>query len=98
MRRGPQNGRRSGGDDGAAAGFEEAATYYVLLTWVYDTFNELPYLRLKGEFGTGKTRCLLTIGSLCYKPMFVSGAIASRPAASATKTPAEAAPAPFGDT
>lgn len=54
--------------------FEEAATYYVLLTWVYDTFNELPYLRLKGDFGTGKTRCLLTIGSLCYKPMFVSGA------------------------
>jgi hypothetical protein len=54
--------------------FEEAAIYYVLLTWVYDTFNELPYLRLKGDFGTGKTRCLLTIGSLCYKPMFVSGA------------------------
>src|SRR5688572_30305548 len=28
--------------------FEDAATYYVLLTWVYDAFNELPYLRLKG--------------------------------------------------
>ncbi|HEY3287029.1 MAG TPA: hypothetical protein VGJ96_07910 [Gemmatimonadaceae bacterium] len=54
--------------------FEEAATYYVLLTWVYDAFNELPYLRLKGDFGSGKTRCLQTIGSLCYKPMFASGA------------------------
>lgn len=54
--------------------FEEAATYYVLLTWVYDAFNELPYLRLKGDFGSGKTRCLQAIGSLCYKPMFASGA------------------------
>ena len=54
--------------------FEEAATYYVLLSWVYDAFNELPYLRLKGDFGSGKTRCLQTIGSLCYKPMFASGA------------------------
>lgn len=54
--------------------FEELATYYVLLTWVYDAFNELPYLRFKGDFGTGKSRCLQTIGSLCYKPMFASGA------------------------
>jgi hypothetical protein len=54
--------------------FEEAASHYVLLTWVYDAFNELPYLRLKGDFGSGKTRCLQTIGSLCYKPMFASGA------------------------
>jgi len=55
-------------------GFEEAAAYYVLLTWVFDAFKELPYLRLKGDFGSGKTRCLQTIGTLCYKPMFASGA------------------------
>ncbi len=54
--------------------FEEVASYYVLLTWVYDAFSEVPYLRLKGDFGCGKSRCLQTIGSLCYKPMFVSGA------------------------
>jgi hypothetical protein len=54
--------------------FERVATYYVLLTWLYDAFNELPYLRLRGDFGTGKTRTLLTIGSLCYKPFFASGA------------------------
>jgi hypothetical protein len=54
--------------------FEEAAAYYVLLTWVFDAFNELPYLRLKGDFGSGKTRCLQTIGTLCYRPMFASGA------------------------
>ena len=54
--------------------FEEVASYYVLLTWIYDAFSEVPYLRLKGDFGSGKSRCLLTIGSLCYKPMFMSGA------------------------
>ena len=26
--------------------FENVATHYVLLTWLYDAFNELPYLRL----------------------------------------------------
>src|SRR3989344_5814363 len=54
--------------------FEKIASYYVLFTWVYDSFNELPYLRLRGEPGSGKTRFLLTVGSLCYKPMFASGA------------------------
>src|SRR5579885_88469 len=54
--------------------FEKIASYYVLLTWVYERFNELPYLRLRGEPGSGKTRFLLTVGSLRYKPMFASGA------------------------
>ena len=54
--------------------FEKLASYYVLFTWIYDSFNELPYLRLRGDFGSGKTRFLLTAGSLCYKPIFASGA------------------------
>src|SRR5437667_10621221 len=54
--------------------YEQIATYYVLLSWVYDRFNELPYLRLRGDPGSGKTRFLLTVGSLCYKPIFASGA------------------------
>jgi hypothetical protein len=54
--------------------FEEIMSYYVLFTWVYDAFNELPYLRLRGDTGTGKTRFLLTAGSLCYKPIYASGA------------------------
>src|SRR5216117_825652 len=54
--------------------FEKIASYYVLLSWVYDRFNELPYLRLRGDPGSGKTRFLLTVGSLCYKPIFASGA------------------------
>lgn len=47
---------------------------HVLLTWLYDAFNELPYLRLRGDYGSGKTRALLTIGSICYKGFFASGA------------------------
>jgi len=54
--------------------FEQIASYYVLFSWVYDAFNELPYLRLRGDTGSGKTRFLLTVGSLCYKPIFASGA------------------------
>ncbi len=54
--------------------FEKIAAHYVVLTWLHDAFNELPYLRLRGDFGSGKTRALLTIGSLCYKAFFASGA------------------------
>lgn len=50
------------------------ASHYILLSWVYDAFNELPYLRLRGEPGTGKTRALIVIGSLCYKAFLASGA------------------------
>src|SRR6266478_3478981 len=54
--------------------FEKIASYYVLFSWVYDGFNELPYLRVRGDPGSGKTRFLLTIGSICFKPIFASGA------------------------
>lgn len=54
--------------------FLRIASCYVLLSWVYDAFNELPYLRLRGDYGSGKTRALIVIGSVCYKPFFASGA------------------------
>lgn len=54
--------------------FEEVAAHYVLMTWGYDTFNEVPYLRVRGQYGSGKSRFLLTVGSLCFKPIFASGA------------------------
>lgn len=57
--------------------FETVAAYYVLMTWVHDAFGEVPYLRARGDYGSGKTRCLMTIGSLCYKPFFASGASSS---------------------
>ena len=59
--------------------YEDIASYYVLFSWVYDAFNELPYLRVRGDPGCGKTRFLLTAGSLCYKPIFASGASSVSP-------------------
>lgn len=59
--------------------FEQIASYYVLLTWIYDKFYELPYLRAMGDYGSGKSRFLKTIGSLCYKPIFTGGATTPSP-------------------
>lgn len=54
--------------------FERIAALYVLLTWVFDAFAELPYLRFAGDFGSGKTRALIALGSIAYKGFFASGA------------------------
>ncbi|MDD2807377.1 MAG: hypothetical protein PHW95_02575 [Patescibacteria group bacterium] len=59
--------------------FEKISSYYVLFTWVYDCFNELPYLRALGDYGTGKSRLLKVVGSICYKPMFTAGATTVSP-------------------
>jgi hypothetical protein len=59
--------------------FELLAANYALFSWVHDRFNELPYLRLRGEFGTGKTRFLITVGSICRTPIFASGASSVSP-------------------
>lgn len=59
--------------------FEKIAAYYVVFTWIYDQFNELAYLRALGDYGSGKSRLLQVVGSLCYKPMFVGGATTTSP-------------------
>lgn len=53
--------------------------HYVLLTWLGDCFPALPYLRARGDTGTGKSRFLKAIGSLCYCPIFASGATTASP-------------------
>ena len=59
--------------------YERLSSYYVLFSWLYDRFNTLPYLRALGDYGTGKSRFLQTIGSICYRPMFASGATTVSP-------------------
>ena len=59
--------------------FEQIATYYVLFTWMFDRFNEVPYLRAIGDFGSGKSRFIQSIGILCYKPVFTGGATTPSP-------------------
>jgi len=39
----------------------------------------VPYLRALGDYGTGKTRLLQTVGSLCYTPIFVAGSVTAAP-------------------
>jgi hypothetical protein len=48
--------------------------YYALLTWIYDSFNTLPYLRAMGEPGAGKSELLRRVGLVCYRLMSANGA------------------------
>jgi hypothetical protein len=50
--------------------FEAISAHYVLLSWIYESFGTLPYLRVRGDFGSGKTRFLRIIGSLCFRAIF----------------------------
>lgn len=58
-------------------GFERLCAYYTLLSWSYDMFSVVPYLRAKGDFGTGKSRMIRTIGVVCYRPLLVGSATVS---------------------
>jgi hypothetical protein len=53
----------------------DLSTYYVLHSYLYDKFEEVPYLQNIGEWGAGKTRQLLTVGCLCYRATNISGAL-----------------------
>lgn len=59
--------------------WEELIAHYVLMTWVFDRFTAVPYLRFLGEYGTGKTRFLQVSGHLCYKAIIAGGAITASP-------------------
>lgn len=43
------------------------AAYYQVFSWVYDCFNELPFLRARGGKDTGKSAIMLRIGYHCYR-------------------------------
>ncbi len=55
------------------------AAYYVLLSWLYDRFHTIPYLRALGDTGCGKSRFLDVIGGLCYKAISASGCVTPAP-------------------
>lgn len=48
------------------------SSYYVLLTYIYDNFSEIPYLRVIWDYGSWKSRLLKTIWSVCYNPMITN--------------------------
>ncbi len=45
---------------------------YAMHTWVYDRFEKVPYLRFIGLPGTGKSRALRVLRSLCYRSMLLN--------------------------
>lgn len=47
-------------------------SYFVLNTWNFKDFSVTPYRRIIGDYGTGKTRFLKVIGSICYRAIFIS--------------------------
>ena len=53
--------------------FLSVVAVYVMLSWVYDKFQNIPYLRAVGLFGTGKSRLLLVAGHICYKAVLAGG-------------------------
>lgn len=49
-------------------------SYWVLVTWVYDCFDALPYLRAIGASGAGKSEMLYRIGLVSYRLLVAGGA------------------------
>lgn len=52
---------------------EKLASYYVMLTWLFDAFYVMPYLRARGDYDSGKSRFTEVVGELCMRSMFVTG-------------------------
>lgn len=47
--------------------------YYVMLTWLFDCFPAIPYIRARGGTDTGKTEVMLRMGHLCYRLIISTG-------------------------
>lgn len=59
--------------------YEDIGSLYVLLSWLFDFVPVLPYLRAFGDWGSGKSRFLQVAGSICFRPIFASGATTPAP-------------------
>lgn len=49
-------------------------SYYVMLSWIYDAFEAVPYLRATGEPGSGKSELMRRVGLVCYRFIAANGA------------------------
>ena len=47
---------------------------YVLMTWIHDVLPVVPYRKLTGPKGSGKSTWLTVMGAIAYRPLLVSGA------------------------
>lgn len=56
---------------------EIVCVYYILMTYFFDKFTEVPYLRVIWDYWSWKSRFLKTIWWLCYNPIMVNGWLSS---------------------
>lgn len=59
-------------DFGADETFEQLCMIYPFFTYMASQFRTLPYLRALGDYGTGKSRLLKTIGPMCFQPIMTN--------------------------
>lgn len=53
--------------------FGRIVPYFVLLTYLYEDFYEIPYLRVIWDYGSGKSRFLRVVWNICYSPIIANG-------------------------
>ena len=53
--------------------FRHYTINYILFSYFFDAFPEVPYLRFQGDTGTGKSRAMKAVGWICYHPVIFSG-------------------------
>lgn len=58
---------------------EHMASYYIMMTWLFDAFYVLPYLRARGDSDSGKSRFTEVVGELCMRSIFVTGSTTPSP-------------------
>jgi hypothetical protein len=59
-------------DFGTDETFEQLCMIYPFFTYLARQFRTVPYLRALGDYGTGKSRLLKTIGPICYQPIMTN--------------------------
>ena len=52
--------------------YKTICTYYILLTYLYENFSEVPYLRVLWDYGSWKSRLLKVISSVCYNAIMTT--------------------------
>lgn len=59
-------------DFGADETFEQLCMIYPFFTYLARQFRTVPYLRALGDYNTGKSRLLKTIGQISYQPIITN--------------------------
>jgi len=56
-----------------------AIAAYAMMTWFVFRYDSVPYLRILGEYGTGKSTALRALSALCYRTVNISGVVSPAP-------------------